>query len=258
MIERSLREGTAMQPIPVLPIAATIPGTPTTTAPAVQHPTLTPAPTLTTPHMTAAPATHSDGMTDLIKMFGDLALAIKAQPAVAPSAAPVSAPTLASGNRPFSRPPRCIWYDSLDHSRNNCEDYNTALRNRIIWKNEEGRLINAATGKELPTMFGRGGMRILVGTTPTSQAAVTNVTSACNITLDQSARLDGNSILRTHVDFVTGERFEEIVEVDVEEKRKREGLIGGKNARPKRTHLPPVTVEEIPDEDMTDRTLGRT
>ena len=75
------------------------------------------------------------------------------------------------------------------------------------------RLVNAATGKELLAMFGRGGMRILVGPIPSIVSNV-STSSACNIALDQTAKLGGNSILRTHVDFAMGERFEEIVEVD--------------------------------------------
>jgi len=138
-------------------------------------------------------------------------------------------------------------------------EYNLALQNNLIRKNEEGRLVNVSTGRELPTMFGRGGMRILVGAAPTS--TVSNITSsACNITIEPYAKLGGNSVLRTHVDFVTGERFEEIVEVDVEEKRRREELLGGnkKIARQKRTHPPPVTIEDVPDLEMIDETLGRT
>ena len=117
-------------------------------------------------------------------------------------------------------PMRCMWCDSMDHTRRNCEDFGTALKNKLVRFNENGRIANAATGEEFKTNYGKGGMKVLLGVSPSTGV---NTASALSITLEPMlARLgDGNS-LQTTVDFVERTRMEEVIDVSIEEKRRRE------------------------------------
>ena len=58
-------------------------------------------------------------------------------------------------------PPRCMWCDSFDHSRRECEEFTEALRNdKVFFK--EGRIHSRESGLPLETNFGKGGMKFLM------------------------------------------------------------------------------------------------
>ena len=58
-------------------------------------------------------------------------------------------------------PPRCMWCDSFDHSRRECEEFTEALRSdRVFFK--EGRIHSRESGFPLETNFGKGGMKGLM------------------------------------------------------------------------------------------------
>ena len=70
-----------------------------------------------------------------------------------------------STNKPFgSRPEgtdRCIWCDSLEHRRKDCDDFNDAYeRNVVFWKDRKLHLTEI--GLPIRTNFGRGGMKKVV------------------------------------------------------------------------------------------------
>ena len=58
-------------------------------------------------------------------------------------------------------PPRCMWCDSFDHSRRECNDFTEALKNDIVFF-KEGRIHSRESGNPLETNFGKGGMKALV------------------------------------------------------------------------------------------------
>jgi hypothetical protein len=58
-------------------------------------------------------------------------------------------------------PPRCMWCDSFDHSRRECNEFTDALKNDIVFF-KEGRIHSRESGSPLETNFGKGGMKALV------------------------------------------------------------------------------------------------
>jgi hypothetical protein len=99
------------------------------------------------------------------------------------SASAPSAPS-ALAQRPWAdRPYRCPWCDSLEHRRNQCADFSNMLRSGRIRLNDLNHVVNAITGEEIPTNFGRGGMKKLFEqflASYTSQvASITNITAEC-------------------------------------------------------------------------------
>ncbi|KAL3678943.1 hypothetical protein R1sor_021899 [Riccia sorocarpa] len=68
----------------------------------------------------------------------------------------------ARGGRPRDDGPRqCIWCDSPDHMRRDCEELAAALRDGVV-RYHDNKLHLVATGEPLRTQFGRGGMRRLI------------------------------------------------------------------------------------------------
>jgi len=62
--------------------------------------------------------------------------------------------------RPFGeRFSNCIWCDATDHMRQLCPAFMDVLREGKVRYNENWRLVNIATGEELPLNFGRGGLK---------------------------------------------------------------------------------------------------
>jgi hypothetical protein len=56
-----------------------------------------------------------------------------------------------------------MYCDSLVHTRRNeCPEFQEALAKGAVGINEMGRVKLMATGEELPLMFGRGGMKVVV------------------------------------------------------------------------------------------------
>ncbi|KAL3676831.1 hypothetical protein R1sor_026779 [Riccia sorocarpa] len=71
-------------------------------------------------------------------------------------------PAFAADGRPRNFGPRqCIWCDSPDHLRAECDELAAAVREEIVHY-RDGRLHLTASGQPLTTRFGRGGMRTLI------------------------------------------------------------------------------------------------
>ena len=99
--DRSMREGSPSGLVHASNLSVTLsPQQPSPPLAAAPTPSATPA-AASTPTTTS---TSDPGMAELIKMFGDLALAIKAQPFIPPTSAPTTTQAPAPGNRP-TRPP---------------------------------------------------------------------------------------------------------------------------------------------------------
>jgi hypothetical protein len=161
-----------------------------------------------------------------------------------------------------TRPSRCMWCDILGHTRRECSEFAAALRSGVVRFNTNGRLVNCATGEEFPTMFGKGGMKVLVPK-PDIQ---TNVASynVENIRLeDMYGQLGTGSAFRTTLDLDNNVRIDKIVDVDVEEKRRRQPEPPARSVRPRLddsqtpTPVPVVSPSDqlprsAPDIDMSD------
>jgi hypothetical protein len=123
----------------------------------------------------------------------------------------------------YNRPLQCMWCDATDHSRFRCPEFPEAIRQGLVRLNEQNRVVNAATGVELPLMFGKGGMKKLLERPATTSNSVFAATTT-NITIDDlSGQLGQNSVMITTLDFENDTRTDEIVDVDVWEKRKHGG-----------------------------------
>ena len=186
-----------------------------------------------------------DSVAELTKQFSRLALIIEANmqanhpPTSTITSGTTSTPTpkIAPTARTFGdRPRHCVWCDSLDHFRRaECSELQTALRMDRVRVNDQGHIISAATGDELPLMYGKGGMKRFfelsrsIAPVPTPAPTVNNIptpvtsSSVTNITFDDEmyGNLGGSgSIHLTTLDFQKGTRIDEIIDVDVYEKRK--------------------------------------
>ena len=222
--ERAARDGIEASPpstrtssVMSTPSTSTAPTAPSAVSipiPSIGHSVNTPNPT---------PLAASDPIAELTKQFSNLALLI--QGAMQPSQfTPGSRPF--SGNKTFI--PRCTWCDctnSNDHTyRRDCSSFMEHLRDGKVRVNEKHRVINASTGEEFPLNYGRGGIKALYeASSRTTTSPISNVTA---ITVEPIARL-GNSptIHLTKIDFEKGTKSEEIIEVDVYEKRKRDEIL---------------------------------
>ena len=187
-----------------------------------------------------------DSVAELTKQFSRLALIIEANmqanhpPTSTITSGTTSTPTpkIAPTARTFGdRPRHCVWCDSLDHFRRaECSELQTALRMDRVRVNDQGHIISAATGDELPLMYGKGGMKRFfelsrsIAPVPTPAPTVNNIptpvtsSSVTNITFDDEmyGNLGGSgSIHLTTLDFQKGTRIDEIIDADVYEKRKR-------------------------------------
>ena len=198
--------------------------TPTSTATASTIPT-----TVTSP----VPA-PSDSMAELTKQVSKLALILEGQPPQQPA----SVSTPASSSRRKQWEPRCKWCDSVDHTQQ-CSELKNAIEMGQVGFNEKGRIKLMSTGEELPTMYGKGGMKIFLKyrtattatvTTSSATAASAPVTPAISnaITFDDRAvgslgEKDG-SVRVTLLDFENGIRTDQIIDVEANEKRKRTAL----------------------------------
>ena len=140
--------------------------------------------------------------------------------------------------RTYERVARCIWCDATDHSRRDlCSDFLDKLKSGLIRINENGRIAISASGEEIPTMFGRGGMKKLFDLQyrPT-------VVSNRNITADSYGSIgNGNSVRLTTFDR-RGNITHEVIDADVNEKRKRDSLeLPRRSVRPRTDAPSPAT-----------------
>jgi len=183
------------------------PRTPVTSTPIVPTPV---APPMATP--TAAPI--DTAITELTKQFSQLALFLKANIESAHPTAP-TAPQVRAPFRQFDWPRYCIWCDATEYSRYHCPEFPEAIRQDLIQLNEWNHVVNAATGLELPLMFGKGGMKMLLEQQTTASNNVFMAT-ATNITIDDlCGQLGENSVMITSLDFENNTRTDEIIDVEV-------------------------------------------
>ena len=115
---------------------------------------------------------------------------------------------------------RCIWCDSTDHSRHDlCSDFLDKLKNGLIRINENGRISITVIGEEIPTMFGRGGMKKLFDLQHRPM-----IVSNRNVMAEMCGSIgNGNSVRLMTFDRY-GNITHEIIDADVNEKRKRDSL----------------------------------
>ena len=214
--------------------------------------------------------TASDPMGELTKQLAKLTLFLEGQPR---QQSPVAQ---ATSQRKWD--PRCMWCDSMEHTqRGSCTEYKEALDHGLIGYNDKGRIKLMATGEELPSMYGKGGMKALVqsktraaGPSVSSSAVATADVTA--ITFDDESEYGslGSSV---RVAALEGEDW---IGVDVDEKRKGDFPGPRRRVRPRVEesqqadgsnavdntpeprapqqrfgYPPPVQVTEVPDEDMS-------
>jgi len=109
----------------------------------------------------------------------------------------------------------------LDHTqRGKCAEYKAALDSGVIVYNDKGRFKVMATGEELPLMYGKGAVKVLVPNKMHSvgsgiSSSVTAVADVGAITFDDDEYGSLGSSVR--VAALEGQGW---VDVDVEEKRK--------------------------------------
>ena len=200
---------------------------------------------MSTPAASPAPAPAAiavpDPIVELTKQFSHLALVMEANmqsrapgrntPTVNVSNAPAAAPT---------RPRQCMSCDSMDHPRRECMEFKDALRSQRVTLNERGRVI--FNGEEVPLMWGKGGMKRFLVTAapvvilPPTAAPVAVINN--NITLEPLATLGPeSSVMVTTLGFEKGTRTDEIIDVNVDEKRRRDEAFR-RRVKPRHDDLP--------------------
>jgi len=234
-----------------------------------------------------SPSSMASDLKDLTEQITRLTLLVGGQPHQQSNPLlPANAPRVTSPRPPWN--PRCIYCDSLEHRRNQCPEFQDEVSKGVVGLNEQGRVKLMATAEEVWTMFGKGGMKVIVqaclamrapngSSQVTLNAANARVASVGAITFEDGAEYGklGSSMM-TMVQDADGQW----VDVSVEEKRKYGGTNQGRRVKPRtdsgsqgtdrsRTafqdpshptpvpnfrYPPPVQVMEVPDEDIPDRT----
>ena len=186
------------------------------------------------PVTTAVSSPALDPIADLTNQLAALTLMIKSMGSTstsspAPTAtmqAPV--PPMASFRPP--RTPRCVWCDSTEHARRECASFADSLKAGTVRLNEQNRVVLTRTDTELPTAYGRGGMKSLFDA---FQPATTRSVNVNAISFSDGL---GKSYPQTRI--ASAGPSGEWIDADVEIKRKRDGMDFAKNSRP-RTQAPP-------------------
>ena len=241
-------------------------GTPTSSATATTAPTTVPT-TVTSPVPTA-----SDSIEELTKQLSKLTLILEGQPQPQQQFRGTGPTQTSNSDRPWQR--RCVWCDSVEHSRGKCSEFIEALNAKLIGFNEVGRVKMMSTGEELPLMFNKGGMKEALRI---RMAAISADVGA--ITFDDrvfaSLGPQNGSARVTTLDFENGIRTDQIIDVEANEKRKRDALDrtrrvrsridesgpdgtsnsdpGPSNVRPTPANYgypPPVQVTDVPEEEI--------
>jgi hypothetical protein len=200
--ERAVREGKVQSQEPDIIAAAT--ASPLAAIPAIStNPT-----TSTIPSAPSSTPAALDPVEQLSKRLERLTLALESR-GVQDSQRPA----------PLNRVPRCVFCDSTEHTRGQCAELADAVRKNVVRFNEKNRVVSVASGEEIPSMFGKGGMKRLLNlATPAADVRV--------ITYDDQnlAVLGEGSTRVTTYDFERGIRTDEIIDADVEEKRKKDDV----------------------------------
>ena len=107
------------------------------------------------------------------------------------------------------------------------------MSNGLVGYNEQGKIKMMTTGEELPTMYGRGGMKEalklrMAMTAMIASSATVNSADVGAIIFDDrvfgSLRNRDGSIRVTTLDFENGIHTDQIIDVEANEKRKRDAL----------------------------------
>ena len=238
--------------VPSVPLVASIPSVPLMSSPSVVD------------------SSRNDPIAELTEKISRLSLSVEAIVARLPGMGGQGPPPGPSGPSESSPQPaakrtlRCLWCDSTQHLRRDCTELSVALAAGRVRYNDAGRLVNATTGEELQLMFGKGGMIALFPSLP--QGPSISVSTRNIVAEEMYGHLGDGSIWRTTLDFETGARTDEIVDVNVEEKRKFVGGPQQRRVRPRTDgsqtlspptqgtdrRTPPIQLEEFPDEEMPD------
>ena len=238
-----------------------------------------PSPPPTMPSASSPTPTPIDTMAELTKQFSQMVLAVTAgfnnlqqvqqhrTQTIAQGSTSGTIPTTSAPTPQSPQPPRCMYCDILGHLRKHCKEFAEALRTSLIRWGGNGRIINSATGLELPLMFGKGGMKVLIPQQPTAMpptAMPTTVTTNGIMLNSRYGTIGEGTVLNTTLDFENNVRIDEIIDVDVNEKRKRGSVEQARRVRSRTDDTPtpeprvtqrvpqPVQMEEVPDEDMPD------
>ena len=193
-------------------------------------PAVAPIPTpASTPSLPPTRRNNADSSIDsLAEQFSKMTLALQASirslatNRTQESSLPSQLPSASTQRPPRPFPSRCIWCDSESHTRNSCAEFLTAFNEGKVKLNEKGRVIDAKTGNEIPTLFRNGGMKMFYSLTTTSQPS--SVPSVNNITVEmvEHASLgSGNTVTVSTIDFENDTCVSEVIDADVFEKRKR-------------------------------------
>jgi hypothetical protein len=161
---------------------------------------------------------NDGGMEDLSKKFEAMMLMLESLMTLQRTSPATLAAKAEAAQQP--RKLRCVWCDSQEHSRMACSELSTMLRGGQLRLNEQGRVINAVTGEEIPAMFGRGGMKtIWKPAVQNTSATVSQITLEGDVPLATIGN-EGSVCLVTIHD--GGRETYEYMDAEVEEKRKRE------------------------------------
>lgn len=191
------------------------------------------------------------------------------RPTLLPEASLVGKPTSAANAprafpgampRPFEeRFSNCIWCDATDHMRRLCPAFMDVLREGKVRYNENRSLVNVATGEELPLNFGRGGQQVIfkqqVASAATAQLSGSSNVNAITAEPQYATLRSENSVVLT-TPYETARH--DIIDVEMDEKRKRDDGIGQAGCRVRfRNHetptpsihfapIPPVPIPPVP------------
>jgi len=180
-------------------------------------------PTPTTSPVSSNPTPNSDlTIIELTKQLANLTLMVQATMNPQTAAAQSKPSPVKTTDRIY----RCVWCDSASHSRKaDCPDLGDAVKRGLVAINVKGRIVNTSTGEEIPPMYGKGGMKKIFELAITVSAIVsTNV-----IMLDEKpvyGTLGSEGTVHvTTINLETGKEMEEIIDMDVYEKRTRDDIL---------------------------------
>ncbi len=198
-----------------------------------------------TPAVPTTPASP-DSVSELIQHLSQLTLLIQNQmagttlTASTPIVKSISVASLRSSRfNAGERIASCVCCDSIQHVKCDCQKLPEDLQLRIIKLNDKGHIVNGTTGEDIPLMYGRGGMKWIVElshprASPSSPALVMVNTSTIMI---HDSCFYGNlyegSIRVTTLDYENGVRIDEIIDAEVEMKRKKDNIERTRGVRPR-------------------------
>jgi len=108
-----------------------------------------------------SPSSMASDLKDLTEQIARLTLLVGGQPHQQSNPLlPANTSGVTSLRSPWN--PRCIYCDSLEHCRNQCPEFQDAVSKGVVGLNKQGRVKLMATGEEVSTMLGKGGMKVIV------------------------------------------------------------------------------------------------